>query len=505
MTDQTIKCPQCQYEIPLTEALSNQIRQQLQAEVDQRGREQEARFKTEREALEAREKELTQQKDALEERVKAQVQKETARLSAEARRKVEEEFTVKLEAANSELKDKAARIKEFQQQELALAQEREKLQEQREGLELEKQRQRETIRTELEAEFRKKQETALTQAREDAGRQAREQVEQELKQTQGELEEKNKKVRELQERELGLRKEKQQLEESKATLELDVQRRLDEERAAIVENTKRAAAEEQRLKDRENQDRISKLSEQLADAQRRIEQGSQERQGEMLEEELVEVLRRAFAFDQFEDVKRGARGADVLQTVRNPMGKLCGRILWESKNTKVFDKNWLVKLKKDQQESGAELAVLMTMAMPAGVEQFFSMEDVWVTDCKSAMGLCAALRQTLMLVERERLVTQHADCLKDIIYQYVTGQEFTTRVKMIYLAYQGMQADLENEKRAMQRIWRSREKRISLVLDNLTGMRGELEGIVGGQMVLPSFEPLSLEVAEEEEGAVGEG
>jgi len=116
-----------------------------------------------------------------------------------------------------------------------------------------------------------------------------------------------------------------------------------------------------------------------------------------------------------------------------------------------------------------------------------------VTNFKSAISLCAALRQTLMLVERERLVTRHADSLKDVIYQYVTGQEFTTRVKMIYSAYQGMQAELEKEKQAMMRIWKGREKRIAIVMENLAGMRGELEGIVGGQKVLPAFEPLSLE------------
>ena len=64
---------------------------------------------------------------------------------------------------------------------------------------------------------------------------------------------------------------------------------------------------------------------------------------------------------------------------------------------------------------------------------------------------------------------------------------------MIYRAYQEMQTDLESEKRAMLRIWKKREKQIGMVLDNVAGMRGELEGMVGGQKVLPAFEPLSLE------------
>jgi hypothetical protein len=63
-----------------------------------------------------------------------------------------------------------------------------------------------------------------------------------------------------------------------------------------------------------------------------------------------------------------------------------------------------------------------------------------------------------------------------------------------------MQRDLESEKRAMNKIWSKREKQIITVLDNLSAMRGEIEGVVGGQKVLPSVETLSLEgIAEGDE------
>jgi hypothetical protein len=368
MTDQTIECPKCNYEIPLSEALSNQIRQQLQAEVDQRGRERDARLKTEREALEDRARELKRREEAVEDQVKLRLKEAPDQLSADARRKVEEEFSSKLEAATSELEERKTRIKEFQEQELALARERVTLQEQRDALELEKQRQREAIRAELDAEYQKRQAAELKQAREESAKQAREQSELQLKQTTEALDEKTRKVSELQGQELALRKEKQQLEEAKGQLELDVQRKLDEERAGIVESAKKAASEEQRLKERGLQDKISKLSEQLADAQRRIDQGSQESRGEVLEEEMIDSLRTTFPFDLFEDVKKGARGADVLQTLRDAYGKPCGRILWESKNSKNYDKKWIEKLKSDQQECGEEAAVLLTRTQPTGTE-----------------------------------------------------------------------------------------------------------------------------------------
>ncbi|MCX5638692.1 MAG: DUF2130 domain-containing protein [Planctomycetota bacterium] len=174
--------------------------------------------------------------------------------------------------------------------------------------------------------------------------------------------------------------------------------------------------------------------------------------------------------------------------------------MWESKNTKDFSNKWIEKIKADQQEASADMAVIMSIALPKGIDNFGSYEGIWVTDYKSAIGLCTAFRETLIRVERERIVTQHQDSMKDVLYKYVTGQEFAMRVKRIAETYVIMQRDLETEKRAMNRIWSRREKHIAIVLDNLSGMRGEIEGVVGGQKVLPAIETLSLEgIVEEDE------
>ena len=172
-------------------------------------------------------------------------------------------------------------------------------------------------------------------------------------------------------------------------------------------------------------------------------------------------------------------------------------ILWESKNTKDFQKGWIQKLKKDQQEAKADIAVLMSIVLPKEIDNFGGCEDIWITDYKSAIGLATALRQTLVSVARERIRKKHQDSMKDVIYDYVTGSEFAIRVRQIAAAYIEMQKDLEMEKRSMNRIWSKREKQITLVLENLGGMRGEIEGIVGGQKLLPEVNNLSLEAIPE--------
>lgn len=319
-----------------------------------------------------------------------------------------------------------------------------------------------------------------------------------LRASEEELAENRRKLTEFREQEIELRKKAQRLEEEKSGLELEVTRRIDAERAAIAEKARKEAAEEQALKFRERDALIVNLQQKLADAQRRIEQGSQERQGEMLEQQLADLLRAAFPRDEFEDVKRGARGADVIQTVRNESGKSCGRILWESKNTKDFSRAWLPKLKTDQQEAGADLAVLMSRTLPQGVDAFDRIEDVWVTGYPAAAALCTALREGLIRAHRERNIARHQEGLRDLVYMYVTGREFTTRVRMIFDAYQALLSDLESEKRAMMKIWKSREKRISIVLENISGMRGELEGMVGDPTALPGFAALELDAIVED-------
>ena len=314
---------------------------------------------------------------------------------------------------------------------------------------------------------------------------------------QEEIDEKDRKIKEFQHNELELRKQQKKLKEDKEAFELEMTRQLDEERQKITDAAKLKATQEQQLKLREKDELIRAMQTQMENLQRRLEQGSQEAQGEAFETILQERLQQLFPHDQFTEVKKGQRGGDIVQIVRNRSGKDCGRILWESKNTKAFSRAWIAKLKADQQEAGAEVAVLVTMALPKEVEKFGVFEDVWLSDFICALGLAAALRETLIQVKRERVVNTAREGLKDIVYSYITGPEFRERIKAILTSYQTMQVDLETEKRAMLKIWKKREMQISLVFEQMAGISGELEGIIGKQ-ALPPMRPLSLEGITEE-------
>jgi len=317
---------------------------------------------------------------------------------------------------------------------------------------------------------------------------------------QEELEEKNKKISEANKKELEFLKKQREIEEKSEQLELEVERKLSEGRKKISDDASRKAADENMLKMREKDDQLTAMKKQIDELKRKSEIGSQEAQGEALEEELQEYLERSFPYDSFDEVKKGARGADVIQIVHNSTGRECGKILWESKNTKDFQKGWTLKLKSDQQEANAEIAVIMSVALPSEIKSFGLYDGVWITDYKSTIGLASALRQGLIDATRQKAITAGRDSIKDVVYNYVTSQEFALHIKTIANAYTQMKEDLETEKRSMIRIWNKREKQISLILENVTGMYGSIEGIVGNQKALPEIDTLSLDsIAEQDE------
>jgi len=472
MPDQTIKCPKCGAKIPLSEALTNQIEDSIRAQYEVEAAKKSQEFEKEKQALKKQRKELEKQKQAIEEQVAEQVKDE--------RKKIAEEKKV-LETQRQEIDDRVAE---------QVKAERKKIADQKKALEVKRQQ----IDDEI-AEKEKELRSSITKQL--RAKLAEEQAEQ-TKTLEQELEEKRKEVAEANKRELELRKQQQKLEEEKASIKLTVQRQLDEERKKIFEDAGQKAAEEQQFKIREKDDLIKAMQGQIETLKRRAETGSQEAQGEALEGALQDMLQQTFPFDLFEGVKKGQRGADILQIVHNATGKECGKILWESKYTKDFQKGWIEKLKRDQQEAGAEIAVITTITLPKEIKNFGPMENVWITDFASAMGLSAALRMGLINAAREKALTENKETLKDVIYKYVTGQEFSMQIRAVAEAFIRMQGDLNKEKRAMERIWKSREKQIETVLSNLAGIRGSLEGYVG-QKLLPSMETLSLEAIETDE------
>jgi hypothetical protein len=212
---------------------------------------------------------------------------------------------------------------------------------------------------------------------------------------------------------------------------------------------------------------------------RKLEQGSQQTQGEVLELEIEQMLRQSFPHDDISPVAKGVRGADVLQVVKNNFGQECGTIVWELKRTKAWSNEWITKLKDDQRNIKADVAIIISQVLPPDIKSFGNKDGVMIGNYESIMALAGLLRGHLIDINSVKLVSVGKAEKMEILYNYLAGNEFKMRVEAIVEAFTAMQDDIEREKRWFTAKWAKQEKYIRKVIDNTVGMHGDLQGIMG--------------------------
>jgi len=297
-------------------------------------------------------------------------------------------------------------------------------------------------------------------------------------------------VAQFRDAELALRRQLRELDEAKKNQDLDYQRKLDAERRKIEEQARSQAAEEVGRKEAHFRLQMESIQRELADAKRKAEQGSQQLQGEALELSLEALLRAAFPLDEIVPVPKGVNGADLIQRVRSPTGLVCGTILWEAKQTKSWQPAWLRKLKDEQQEIGAEFAVIVTAAMPREArEPFLRDADVWVTRYDAARPLAELLRCALLELAKQRQANLGRSEKMELLYNYICSPQFASRLKSLYDGFVAMREELEAEKAAFARIWKKREAQLTRMQDGLLSVVGDLQGI--GEEALPALDTVA--------------
>jgi len=242
---------------------------------------------------------------------------------------------------------------------------------------------------------------------------------------------------------------------------------------------KREAEDGLKFKVMEKDQTIASMQQKIEELKQKADQGSQQLQGEVQELELENILRAKFPFDVIDPVAKGEFGGDVLQRVISPTGQQSGSILWEAKRTKNWSDSWLIKLRDDQRAAKAEVSVLVSQALPKGVEAFDVIDGVWVTSPRAALPVATVLRHTLLQVSMARQVGEGQQTKTEMVYQYLTGPRFRHRVEAIVEAFSSMQSDLDRERKAIMKQWAKREEQIERVMGATVGMYGDLQGIAG--------------------------
>ena len=287
------------------------------------------------------------------------------------------------------------------------------------------------------------------------------------------------KLAEAQKAQAELIRKQRELDDAKRELDLTVEKRVQADLTAERDKARKEAEEELKLKVMEKDQTITAMQKQIEDLRRRAEQGSQQLQGEVQEMELEALLTVKFPRDTIQPVPKGEFGGDVLHRVIGPLNQVCGTILWECKRTKSWSDGWLPKLREDQRAAKAEIAVIISQALPKEVETFGLIDGVWIADPKVALPLALSLRQTLIEVASARQASEGQQTKMEMVYSYLTGPRFRQRVQAIVEAFSSMKEDLDREKKAIIRLWAKREEQIDRVMQATVGMYGDLQGIAG--------------------------
>ncbi|EJB46456.1 DUF2130 domain-containing protein [Helicobacter pylori] len=296
---------------------------------------------------------------------------------------------------------------------------------------------------------------------------------------QKELDEKSKQVQELHQKEAEIERLKRENNEAESRLKAENEKKLNEKLDLEREKIEKALHEKNELKFKQQEEQLEMLRNELKNAQRKAELSSQQFQGEVQELAIEEFLRQKFPLDSIEEIKKGQRGGDCIQVVHTREFQNCGKIYYESKRTKEFQKAWVEKLKSDMREIGADVGVIVSEALPKEMERMGLFEGVWVCSFEEFKGLSTVLREGVIQVGLAKKSQENKGDKVNLLYHYLTSSEFSMQVSAIIEGFEQLRADLESEKRAMARIWKSREKQIDKVFEGTINMYGSIKGIAG--------------------------
>ena len=297
------------------------------------------------------------------------------------------------------------------------------------------------------------------------------------------------KLKEARKKELEFLQKEQELKNREAELEITLQKKLQQERESLSDQIRKQEVEKNVLKETEFQMKLKSLEMQLEEQKklademkRRAEQGSMQRQGEVQELLLEDILKENFPFDIIEEVGKGVEGADCIQLIRNNSDMVIGRIIYESKRTKAWSNSWIDKLKNDKRTSGSDVAILVSQVFPKDMEKFGEKDGVWICNFSEVSSVSYLLRNGIIKIHEVQRSQENKGDKMQMLYDYLTGNEFRGQMEAIVEGFVAMKQSITKERIQMEKLWKEREKQLDKVLLSTSGLYGSVKGIAGASV-----------------------
>ena len=503
----TIHCPECNTEITLSETLAADHIEAERVLHRKAISEVKAAYDSKADAVAERERKLAQAESKMQETIAA----ESDRLKQQIEMAVRRDMQTQLTSVEQRLSEKDQQLKQAESLELESRKRMAEADEKLRQSELDVQRQLDEERKSLiEASAKHEQALKADIARREAAiAESEKQIEQTLAaertklaeqiqiqvrddmnaritDTEKRLAEKDELLKQTEVLELESRKRMTDADEKVRQAELQVQRRLDEERAAIREKALNESGEESQKKIAEKDQVIEQMNKRIELLARQADSKSQQLQGDLEEQNIFNRLREHFPADELVRIPRGRNGADIVFKIKTPSGRVAGTVLIEVKDTQNFDNKWIGKLKSDTHDQNADIGVIVSRAMPADIELMEQRDDIWICRADVLVPLMTALRNEIQHVSRIRSTTELSEATKDIVFDYLTSADFTRRVTSMVDGYDSLRSSLDKQKRQFNQRMSEQERALDNLIAGISGVYGDLSQLAG-----PSLKPVA--------------
>ena len=243
----------------------------------------------------------------------------------------------------------------------------------------------------------------------------------------------------------GVKKREAELEDKiKNKLKAENDEKLEEEK-----EKNRNLRKEKQIQDERNLKKIAELESNL-------KQKSVELQGEIQEERLQDILEDLFPEDDFEDISKGKKGGDCIQTINYKNKTKIAKIYFESKDVKSFSEEWPDKLLKDMNAKGVANGIIVCSlrCMPKDYSKRISK----VNRLGNSITIIPFVRQTIhavidgirsILILKARENKEHEiPAVMQKCYQNLNSPNFTTPIKIMVSEIKRMEDQFDSDVRS---------------------------------------------------------
>ena len=330
---------------------------------------------------------------------------------------------------------------------------------------------------------------AKSQAALDSKNQVEASVQEQLRNLGNDLLEKDRLLLSAQKDQLDTFKLKRELDYKIREQDILVEKRVLEYESSIRNKILQETQNDYGLRIKEKDEQLLSLNKTIEELKRKSEQGSQQLQGEVQELQLEETIKQSFPGDVVVSVAKGTFGADIIHRIVSN-NKVVGSIIIESKRTKTWSDGWLVKLREDQRNEEASVAVIVTHTLPKEITTFGLIDGIWVCSIQSILPLITCIRLGIIDLAKARTAQVDGSGKENSVYTWLTSPKFANKIKALIERFSEMQDDLDKEQRFFQKYWPRRAMQIAASIEAAAGMYGDLQGITGD--ALPEIDCLSL-------------